>query len=169
MHAKILIGLLSLSHSFLYGEQVQDVSEISIQISQGCVLDNGSGGNTFGTINFGEHTTLSNGVEATSSPGNGSIGFRCSPNLSFRVELGNGQNGTNSFSRKLVNSATNEFVPYQLYQDAGRSVVWDNTNAVTGTATGHQQWLPIYGAISAQTNTPSAGIYRDKIEVLMIF
>lgn len=169
MHAKILIALLSVSHSFLYAEQVQDVSEISIQISQGCVLDNGSGGNAFGTINFGEHTTLSSGVEATSSPGHGSIGFRCSPNLSFRVELGNGQNGTNSHSRKLVNSATNELVPYQLFQDVARSIIWDNTNAVTGTASGNQQWLPIYGAISSQASTPSAGRYRDKIEVLMIF
>ncbi|GGW61729.1 Csu type fimbrial protein [Alishewanella tabrizica] len=168
MHRKGIFVLLSVLPAFLYGEQAQDVSEISIHIAQGCALDNGSGGNTFGTVNFGEHSSLLNGVDVISTPGNGSIGLRCSPNLSFRVELGNGQNGTGG-NRQLLNPLTNELIPYQLFQDAARSLVWDSANAVTGTANGQQQWLPIYGAISPQTLTPSAGQYRDNIEVLLVF
>lgn len=168
MHGKGLIVLLSVLPALLYGEQAQDISEISIQIVQGCVLDNGSGGNAFGTVSFGEHSSLLNGVNTISTPANGSIGLRCSPNLSFRVELGNGQNGSGS-NRQLLNSLTNELIPYQLFQDAARSLVWDSTNAVTGTASGQQQWLPIYGAISPQASTPSAGQYRDSIEVLLVF
>ncbi|MDP5458061.1 spore coat U domain-containing protein [Alishewanella sp. SMS8] len=168
MNGKRFVVLLSMFTGFLYGEQAQDVSEISIQIAQGCVLDNGSGGHAFGTINFGEHSNLLNGVNAISSIGNGSIGFRCSPNLSFRVELGNGQNATGS-NRQLLNSTTNQLIPYQLFQDAARSLVWDSNNAVTGTANGKQKWLTIYGAISPQASTPSAGQYRDSVEVLLVF
>ena len=168
MHGKRFVILLSVLPSCLYAEQAQDVSEISIHIAQGCVLDNGSGGNAFGTINFGEHSSLLNGVNTISTPGNGSIGLRCSPNLSFRVELGNGQNGSGN-NRQLLNSLTNELIPYQLFQDAARSLVWDSTNAVVGTANGQQQWLTIYGAISPQASTPSAGQYRDSIEVLLVF
>ena len=168
MYGKRFVVLLSVLPSFLYGEQAQDVSEISIQIAQGCVLDNGSGGDAFGTINFGEHSSLLNGVDAISTVGNGSIGFRCSPNLSYRVELGNGQNAVGS-NRQLLNSLTNELVPYQLFQDAVRSQVWDSNNAVTDTANGQQQWLTIYGAISPQASTPSAGQYRDSVEVLLVF
>lgn len=169
MNIKGFLCLFTLLSHVVCAEQVQDISEISIQITQGCELNNGNDGSTFGTINFGQHSSLAHSIYATSTPGNGSIGFRCSPNLSYRIELGNGQNGTSGHNRQLLNVSTNELIPYQLYQDASRSIIWDSNNAITGSASGQQQWLTIYGAVFPQASTPSAGQYRDNVEVLIIF
>ena len=169
MMTKTLIALLVMTPLIVIAEQAQDVSEISIQIEQGCVLDNGSGATAFGVINFGELSSLTYGAQATSTPGSGSIGFRCSPNLSYRIELSNGLNSTDSSNRKLLNTVTGEVVPYQLFQDPGRSQVWDNANAISGTASGLFEWLPIYAAISPQAVTPSTGNYQDSVEVVLIF
>ncbi|GGP37358.1 Csu type fimbrial protein [Shewanella saliphila] len=169
MMTKTLIALLSMTPLIVIAEQAQDISEISIQIEQGCVLDNGSGVTAFGAINFGELSSLTYGAQATSTPGSGSIGFRCSPNLSYRIELGNGLNGTDSSNRLLLNNVTGETVPYQLFQDPGRAQIWDSTNAVSGNASGLFEWLPIYAAISPQAVTPSTGNYQDSVEVVLIF
>jgi spore coat protein U-like protein len=169
MTSKTLIVLLAITPLNLFAAQSEDTSEISIQISQGCVLDNGSGATSFGEISFGEYTSLASGAYASSAPGSGSIGFRCSPNLSYRIELGNGLNATDSSNRKLLNSVTGESVPYQLYQDAGYSQIWDSSNAVSGNASGLFEWLSIYAAIAPQTVTPSTGVYQDNVEVVLIF
>lgn len=169
MTTNILLVLLAITPMTLLAAQSEDTSEISIQIEQGCVLDNGSGGTSFGVISFGEYSSLAYGAQATSNEGSGSIGFRCSPNLSYRIELGNGLNATDSSNRKLLNSSTGELIPYQLYQDAGRSQIWDDANAVSGNASGLFEWLPIFASISPQPVTPSAGIYNDNIEVVLIF
>lgn len=153
----------------VFAGQSQDISEISIQVEQGCVLDNGSGSTSFGVVNFGEYSSLAYGADTASSPGSGSIGFRCSPNLSYRIELGNGLNGNDSSNRKLSNSMTGELVPYQLYQDAAKAKIWDNTNAISGNASGLFEWLTIYAAITPQAVTPSTGTYQDSVEVLLIF
>ncbi|WP_213608028.1 spore coat U domain-containing protein [Pseudoalteromonas sp.] len=169
MKTNSLLALLAITPFILFAAQSEDTSEISIQIEQGCILDNGSGASSFGVISFGEYSSLTYGAQTTSNQGSGSIGFRCSPNLSYRIELGNGLNATDSSGRKLLNSSTGELVPYQLYQDVGRSQVWDDANAVSGTASGLFEWLPIFVSIAPQPVTPSAGVYNDNIEVVLIF
>ena len=150
-------------------EQATATAQISIEVVQGCQLDNGSGGGQFGVLNFGEHSSLQSGIDATTAPGAGAIGFRCTPGLNYRIELDNGLHGTNSSERRLQNPVSGETVLYQVYQDAARSQVWDEQNPRIGSATGELQWLPVFGRISASATTPSPGNYHDTLGVTLIF
>jgi len=165
----ITITVLLLTSARVFAEQAQSTSQISIEVVQGCMLDNGSGGASFGTLDFGEHSNLDMHIDASGMAGTGAIGFRCSPGVSYRVELGNGLNANNSATRKLVNNSTGEAVQYQIYREASRNQVWDTSNPVVGTSSGEQEWLTIYGRIPAQQLTPSPGIYSDRLEVTLIF
>lgn len=59
-------------------------------------------------------------------------------------------------------------VGYQLYSDAGRSVVWGDAPPVGGTGTGAAQILPIYGRVPVQA-TPAQGSYSDRITVTITY
>ena len=71
-------------------------------------------------------------------------------------------------ARKMkAGSAT---IGYQLYQDAGRSLVWGDTltgagaNVKSDTGNGMAQAHTVFGRVPAQT-TPAAGTYTDTVVV----
>ena len=94
---------------------------VNATVVKGCVLGSGvSDVTTFGTLNFGQLSSLSNAVSVVSSSGAGSVLFRCNPGLSVTLALGVGNHVTGSIAggRKLQNAATSETLLYQLYQDS---------------------------------------------------
>jgi spore coat protein U-like protein len=112
-------------------------------------------------LNFGAPGTLISAIDAQTN-----LGIRCSPGLSYQVQLNGGLSGaTNPTLRRMTKGA--EFVTYGLYRDPARSQPWGDTlggNTLSGTGSGLSITTPVYGRVSAQT-TPSPGIYTDTVAV----
>lgn len=150
-------------------EELTSVSKLTIEVEATCIFDNGSGGSDFGTLFFGSHVNLNVAIDAQSTPTDGSIGFKCSPDVPYRIELDDGQNASGPLQRQLRNTITNEAIRYELFQDAQFSQPWNSSNAVTGVGTGQFEWVTLYGRIPASANLPSAGEYRDQLAVTLFF
>jgi spore coat protein U-like protein len=78
--------------------------------------------------------------------------------------LDNGQTGTAPTALKMK-SASGDTVTYGLYRDSSRSQVWGSaasSQGITGTGTGANLAIPVYGQVPAQT-TPRPGAYSDRI------
>jgi spore coat protein U-like protein len=66
---------------------------------------------------------------------------------------------------------TTTTVGFQLYQDAGRTVIWGNTqstNTVAGTGTGSAQSLTVFGQVPAQA-TPRPDTYQTTVTATVFF
>lgn len=91
----------------------------------------------------------------------------------FQVGLNNGSNADGSGNRRMRIGSTGATVPYELYQDAARTVRWGNvlnTSTVPGTGTGSAQTLTIYGRVAptSATLTPP-GAYTDTVTVTITY
>jgi spore coat protein U-like protein len=111
------------------------------------------------TLNFGTAGVLTGNTDATSS-----ISVQCSNSLPYTVSLNGGNAGaTDPTQRKMSKSA--ESITYGLYRDLARTLPWGSTigtNTASGTGSGVQQSLTVYGRVGAQT-TPSPGTFSDTI------
>jgi spore coat protein U-like protein len=67
---------------------------------------------------------------------------------------------------------TTTTIPFQLYQDAGRTTVWGNTqdtSTVAGTANGIAQPIAVYGQVPAATTTPKPDTYQTVVTATVFF
>ena len=98
-----------------------------------------------------------------------SIALGCTPDTAFSVSIDNGQNMVDG-RRRMVSAAGNVFLPYDIYQDAGRTLRWGSTvgGAVGGVipASGHLE-LSAYGRVTA--TSAAANRYEDTVTVLVTF
>lgn len=133
-------------------------SMASATVKNGCTLDQVS------DLNFGQQSpSTSTSLSGTSSS---TITVTCPVNTTFSIGLGSGLHSQQS-TRYLCNSNDNQCVSYQLYQDAGHSKVWDDTNTQTVlSATGTSQSLTVYGVVPSQ-NWPTPGNYSDIVTVTL--
>jgi spore coat protein U-like protein len=116
----------------------------------------------FGTLNFGTYFSLNALVSATSSVGNGSLRVNCLLNTPYRVLLSAGGSG-NVAARSMTGPAAAQ-ISYNLYTSAAYTTVWDNITGVTGTGTGADQYLQVFGRVPKQA-APTPGTYTDTITV----
>ncbi len=116
----------------------------------------------FGTLNFGTYFSLNTLVSASSSVGNGSLRVNCLLNTPYRVLLSAGGSG-NVAARRMTGPASAQ-IDYNLYTSAAYSTVWDNTTGVTGTGTGADQYLQVFGRVPKQL-APTPGTYTDTVTV----
>lgn len=144
--------------------------DVLLEIGQGCaingVVNAGAGVNKFGTVDFGEQSNLALFVDAesTRSGGAGGLELTCNTNLAYAVSLDDGVNA--QAGQRRVTRGGLDFVRYELYQDAARSVRWGQgpqARALTGT--GAAQPLTIYGRVLAGQATPAAGNYIDTVRM----
>lgn len=138
---------------------------VSTTLLPACTAGSGTPGNiTFGTLNFGNYATLSSVINASSAQLAGSISVNCVTGLSYKILMDGGSSGsvTNRSMANTTNSALK--VLYNLYTNATRTTLWDNTTGVSGVANGAVQWFTVYGSVPSQT-TPAAGIYQDTVNV----
>ncbi|MFJ3486432.1 spore coat U domain-containing protein [Pseudomonas sp. NPDC090202] len=145
----------------------------SLILTSACLV-NGSAatsGLNFGTLNFG--TTGSLFTTATGqvlAGGGGAMSIQCSagstPVLKVRAGAHDGQIAGGS--RALADASSN-FVPYDLYTDAGFSTLLpiDGTVAL-GASTGAAQTVNLYGRAVGRPGLP-AGTYTDTIAVELTF
>lgn len=114
---------------------------------------------TVGSLDFGTTiTSLSSPLDTTAD-----ISVNCTNSTPYSVALDKGTYGTSTSARAMKNGTA--VLNYEIYQDASRSVPWgDTTNTKSGTGTGSNQTITVYGRIPTQT-LPAAGIYGDTVTV----
>lgn len=164
----VLLSLFS-AHALAAGE-LQGQLNVQLIVGTGCTITNGSesgGVNTFGSLTFGDYTSLDNVIDGRSlgNAGGNSFGVQCSLGTSYSIALDGGANA--SGSQRRMQSA-GEFIDYNLYQDSARALPWGDgggTGTVrAGTGTGSNEEVIVYGRVPAQT-TPSPGTYLDTVQV----
>ena len=147
--------------------------QVRITITKECQVNAGSGGTGGGdaVLDFGEKGVLNANVDGqTATSSTGSIQVQCTNGVPYTIGLGNGQNGTDSASRKMKGGT--ETVAYQLYKSSARTDIWgDGNNGATGktaTANGTVQSHQVFGRVPPQ-NTPAAGAYTDVVQITVAY
>lgn len=143
--------------------------DVSLTIGEGCAINGQtqSGVNKFGSIDFGEHSTLNMFIDSESAGAAASaITLTCNNALAYSVSLDDGQN-VNSGQRRVQRGGI-DFVSYELYQDSARTVRWGTggqARALSGT--GAAQPIVIYGRVLAGQTTPGAGGFVDTVRMVI--
>src|ERR1700743_3643624 len=121
-------------------------------------------------LNFG-----SNGVLGTAINQQTTVAVTCTNTTPYNVGLDAGAvPGSTVTNRLMAGTATGNTsttVGFQLYQDAGHTTAWGNTqgtNTVSGTGTGSAQSIVVYGQVPAQT-TPKPDTYQTTITATVYF
>jgi len=119
---------------------------------------------------FGTAGTLSSPVQ-----GQTTLTVRCTNSTPYNVGLDAGTvTGSTVANRLLAGTATGNTattVAYQLYQEAGRTTIWGNTqgtNTVGGVGNGTAQTLNVYGQVATQT-APSPDTYQSTVTATVYF
>jgi spore coat protein U-like protein len=145
---------------------------VLIVITKACTITAAAATNVdFGTI---PSTTTTN-TDAT-----GSVTAQCTALTPYTISLNAGINAATAndvTTRRMINTnaavTTNNFVPYQLYQDTARSQIWGNTagsQAASGTGTGLVQAYPVYGRVAnASLANAAAGSYQDTVTATITY
>lgn len=98
------------------------------------------------------------------------ISLNCTRRTAWNVALSNGQNAVDS-TRRMRLGSTGNYVDYELYRNAGRTLRWGQTvggDTETGTGEGTAQSLTVHGRVAAPQNVP-AGNYRDTVIVTLTY
>ena len=115
-------------------------------------------------LTFEGAKTAAPGAEAQAT-----IAVSCTPETSFAISLDGGEHSANG-RRRMASASSNDFLEYEIYQDAGRTRRWNGsaTGVVSGVvpASGQVE-LTAYGQITAATAAPAR--YADTVTVLVMF
>ncbi|MGF6774698.1 spore coat protein U-like protein [Paraburkholderia sp. GAS199] len=157
---------------------------VPLQLARAAVYSNGTATATFtvsltltancsisaNPLNFG-----SNGVLATAINQQTTVAVTCTNTTPYNVGLDAGTvTGSSVTSRLMAGTATGNTattVGFQLYQDAGHTTLWGNTqgtNTVSGTGSGSAQSIVVYGQVPSQT-TPKPDTYQTTVTATVYF
>ena len=116
-------------------------------------------------VNFGSVSFMTSNTDAT-----GTVTVQATNTTPYNVGLGaGGGSGATVATRKMTNGANT--VTYSLYSDVSRTTVWGNTigsDTVTGTGSGNNQSLTVYGRAPVQSSKPP-GTYTDTVVVTVTY
>jgi spore coat protein U-like protein len=116
-------------------------------------------------LNFGTIGVLSSNLDSSNT-----VTIQCTSGTPYNVGLNAGTGaGATVAARKMTSGANT--ATYSLYSNAGRTTVWGNTigtDTVTGTGTGSNQNLTVYGRVPVQS-TPPPATYSDTVIVTVTF
>lgn len=138
---------------------------ITASVAEACQssVDNGSASADFGTLDFGEYGSLDSTIDGSSSEQAGSIGITCVSGQSYTILLDGGGSGDTS-ARQMTGISNGAQISYNLYTNAERSTIWDDSTGVSASGNGRAQWYTVYARVPAQT-TPVADVYTDTVNV----
>jgi spore coat protein U-like protein len=166
------------------GATLTGTLQAQLVLTSGCLIvgaPNATSGINLGTLDFGQQPSAFTGT-LTAVPTGGVSGASttqviCSSDvagLSIAVNGGNnaGQGtGVGAGSRAMANGAS--YIPYEVYQDAGHTVPYPTTGALTGLtvpANGSAFALPIFGQVNKTSATAlPSGTYTDTLLVTLTF
>lgn len=123
------------------------------------------------TLNFG--ASIDPLATATPLDATSTLSVHCTNTTPYTVALNAGSNagGASNFGARTMKSGNNT-LGYQLYLDAGRSSVWGDGTASSGTSagtgTGSAQTLTIYGRLPSLANVVP-GSYTDTVTVTVSY
>ncbi|MDV2440158.1 spore coat U domain-containing protein [Acinetobacter gerneri] len=119
-------------------------------------------------IDFGQVTSFSQNVDAsTSTAGGAKISVLCSNTTPWTVAFDNGQHVDGS--QRRMAGGTSEFIPYDLYSDTGRITSIAAGTAYSGTGNGQVQSYDVFGRIPAGSTLPSPGVYVDTVTMTVTY
>lgn len=114
----------------------------------------------------GDNRVLNAAVRTT-----GSMGVLCSAGSPYQISLNGGSVANNPGARRMAGAAGGDTIRYEISNTLDGPVWGDGTNGtgmVTGTGSGVQQTLRLYGRVPAQ-KTPSPGDYKDTVTATLMF
>ncbi|MFL6586806.1 MAG: spore coat U domain-containing protein [Luteimonas sp.] len=117
-------------------------------------------------VDFGPQPSTAVNVDA-----DGALTVTCTPGTAYNIALDAGQSpGAGGVTARNMSNGTAALVPYQLFRDPGRSLIWGDTvgtNTVANTGTGTAQTIPVYGRVLS-ANQP-AGSYLDIMTATVVY
>lgn len=155
-----------------------------VEVAHAAVYSNGTATATFNvTLTLQANCAIAatplafgtNGILATAINQQTTLNVTCTNTTPYNVGLDAGNvTGSSVTARLMAGTATGNTtttVGFQLYQDAGRTTIWGNTqgtNTVAGTGTGAAQTLTVYGQVPVQT-TPRPDTYQTTVTATVYF
>ncbi|QHI96788.1 fimbrial major subunit CsuA/B family protein [Xylophilus rhododendri] len=171
MQALLLCAAMAGGSALPHGAAAADASQgmdVRLEVRSRCVLSSASAAVD---LSFGTH--ISFGGEPTDAPidGQAAVQLTCDSAMDWSVYADLGQNAAGSAQRQLLDSTSGALLAYGLYADAGRSQPLGSTpaGALSGSGTGAEQTLLLYGRIPTGTRLPAAGSYRDTVVLTFWF
>jgi spore coat protein U-like protein len=149
--------------------------DATITLEAGCIingqnLDDGATGADFGTVDFGTQNTLFTSADGQLLNGGGALTIQCSPGISPTLSFDAGQNdgeGAGSGIRAMAHTGTpGQFVTYNLYSDAGRTVSIPIGGDISLASTGAVQTVNIYARAFGEAGLVP-GLYGDVVTVVL--
>lgn len=153
-------GLLAPASDCRTGSSASFSFKARATVTNNCFI--GTTGLAFG----GSNRVLTGAVRAM-----GAVQVRCTANNPYRIALGGGTVTGNVAARKMRNAATGETIRYFISGTLDGAPWGDGTagtSTVTGTGTGANQTIRMYGLVPAQA-TPSPGEYKDTVMATLYF
>ena len=141
----------------------QNNVDLQLQVVPGCSVSQPNGSD-FGTLNFGTQSVLVSNIDQQVTM---NFSLQCANGVSANILI-DGGSSANVNNRRMTRSGGSETVTYQLYTDSGRTTIWNNTTGLAVAGNGQSVSYPVYGRVASQAN-PIAGIYRDTVQVTIIF
>jgi spore coat protein U-like protein len=141
---------------------------VQLTIVSNCTINGGASGSAnFGTLDFGDFTTLKQVVEAKTDIIGAGVSMTCSNGLNYTVDLDSGANLA-SGTRNLASGATK--IPYTLMNAKGEP--WGKENNKDGlgdgqsfTGDGTAITLSVFGKVGGKDIAYPAGVYKDTVGV----
>ncbi len=112
----------------------------------------------------------SSGVFAAAINQTTTLSVTCTNTTPYNIGLDAGSVAGSTVAARLLSSGAATLL-FQMYSDAGRSVIWGNTvgtNTVTGTGNGSAQSLTVYGQVPVQA-LPAPNAYTSTVTASVIF
>ena len=116
-------------------------------------------------LDFGTQGSLGASTDAQAT-----FAIQCTSATPYNIGLDTGLTAGGTVATRLMASGSGT-VAYKMYSDVGRTTNWGNsvgTDAVTGTGTGSQQTLTIYGRVPTQS-TPRPATYTDTVTLTVTY
>lgn len=152
-------------------ETVTGTVNATITLTKACKVNDqtGAAGVSFGTLNFGSHTTLFTEATATANGnGAGAVAIQCTPGADATLQFNAGQNdGQVKGSGRAMNFGT-YYVPYDIYSDSGFLTKLVSGGSITVSADGTVKTVNVYGKALGAASLVD-GTYSDVISVVLTF
>lgn len=127
---------------------------VTLSVSSSCSV-------TAQPLDFGTVSSFATAVDATSS-----TTVKCTPGAPYEVFLDYGDNAAGGTQRKLNSASASASVNYNLYSNSARTTAWGGAvSGITGTGTGVDQAMTIYGQVPVQAAVAAATDYQDTVTV----
>jgi spore coat protein U-like protein len=165
-HCRLLIFsgilfLLGIKHSF--SATATGTLSVTATIAAACSVNNSSS-----TVAFGTYTS------STTDDVTGSVAVTCTNTTSYVVSLGVGSGTGASYTNRVMTGGTSgDLLNYNLYTtNAYTTVFGDGTGAtatVSGTGSGVQQLVNVFGRIPSGQTTPGPDSYSDSVNITVTY